>query len=568
MTCSGRKWRLIAQNTNKPLIVRLLANRGINNQRAADDFFASSLEEESYASSLLPGLSDVVKRIKQAKKRKESVMIHGDYDADGISATALLYQCLHKDFGIERCLYWLPSRFGDGYGLSEKIIHKFANDGIKLLIAVDCGTTDVLEIDLAGELGIDVIVIDHHVPGKELPKALALINPKLENSKYKHPSPCATGLVFKLAQAMVPEKANGYLDLAALATVVDCVPLLAENRAIVKEGLALIRRQARPGIRSLLAKTMRNRDDINAISLAYRAGPTINVAGRLGDPGLAINLLLAESDQEADKITDQLIDLNKKRQKLTEEALQEARALINPDDKIIAIKSPKFLSGIAGIIAARLLEATGKPAIVAEEGDEHCVGSCRAMPGFELTDLLTSQADKLLAFGGHSGAAGFTIKNENWEVFVRHIQSLGAAMFDGIDFCPVLELDCELLAEELDWPLISLLKRFAPFGTGNKEPVFLLRDVTVISLRFVGDGNKHLKFKLRLGGRVFDGIAFGADQWADKDKIQAGDTLDIACRLQENIWQETRSIQLQILDIGGNVMVEAAELTKQVAVSA
>ena len=558
MTFSGRNWRLLPHHENKSFLVNLLRQRGITDQTAADIFFTSGLTEASYNPLLLPDMEVAVERLRQAKEKQEAVVIHGDYDVDGISGTAILFQSLRRDFGLEHCSYYLPSRFKDGYGLNEKVVRQFAAEGIKLLITVDCGTVSLPQIAVAQELGIDVIVLDHHLPGEELPAALALVNPKRADSKYKHASPCATGLAFKLVQALVPEAAEQYLDLAALATVVDCVSLFGENRALVKAGLAAMQHgRLRPGLKALLAKVMREGSELSAADLGFKVGPVINVAGRLGDPVLALKLLLAETELAVEELLEQLLYLNKQRQKITAEAMQEAQTLLVPDAPVVLIKSPHFMSGIVGIMAARLQETLGRPAIVAEEREEFCVGSARALPGFDITALLATQADKLVAFGGHAGAGGFTIHKDHWPAFAAGIQAEAAKMLAGADLRPTLDLDCELQAAEIDWPLLRLLERLAPFGTGNKEPVFLLRNAIVCSARLVGSGGKHLKLDLKLGGKILAGIAFSVDTWVNREELSRGEAVDLACHLAENVWQGVSSIQLKILDIGRAVAIAA-----------
>jgi single-stranded-DNA-specific exonuclease len=494
------------------LVARVLEVRGIGTKRDAEAFLGGR-EEPRVDPFLIPGFEMAVRRLRRAVQDCEAVAVYGDFDVDGITATATLTETLN-DLGAHARPY-IPHREREGYGLNRIAIDVLARDGIRVLVTCDCGTSSVSEVQRARDLGLDVIVVDHHLPPAVLPEATALLNPKLRGSEYGFPEYCSAGLAFRLAGALYeacgrsfPE--GRYLDLATLGTIADVVPLLGENRDLVRRGLAAVGDSSRPGLQALMAVAGVKPKQVSAESVAFALAPRLNAAGRLADARLALDLLMAADETTAMTLAEQIDGLNRERQRLTREGQAAAEAMFSEkaDLPIAVVGHADFNKGIVGLIASRLVEVFGRPAAVYQIGTEESRGSCRSIAPYDIVAGLESCGDIFERYGGHHQAAGFTISNRNLDALEERLAKHAGQALAGYDLAPSLEIDAE-------WPLASLraqeirfLGKLAPHGAGNPEVTLLSRGVTVVESRNLGDSNQHLRLRLKAGNVTWSAIAF------------------------------------------------------------
>ena len=441
-------------------------------------------------------------------------MVYGDFDVDGISATAILVEGLGALGASVRS--FIPNRFIDGYGLSARRLLQLRAEGTRLVVTVDCGVTASAEIDEAAGAGLDVIVLDHHEPGSVLPAAVAVVNPKRSDSIYPTRDLCSGALALRLLQGLYaasgrPLDEGHYLDVAALATVCDMVPLQGENRDIVRAGLDAMSHTTRPGLRALLRAAGALESGPNAETLGYVIGPRLNAAGRLDDAALALETLTTQDEARALDLSEQLNQLNRRRQLMVQEALTLAAALVTGEPQgapAVVVGDARISRGIVGLIAGRLAEIYHRPAFVYEESPEGCVGSARGSAGFDVLQALDACAHLLTRHGGHRAAGGFALAAANVEAFKSAIWGAAGRQLAG-DLPPqTLEIDAEVRLADVNSRAVAYLERFAPCGIGNPAPVLLSRGVRVLSGRAVGEG-RHLMLDLRDGPRVWRGFAFG-----------------------------------------------------------
>jgi single-stranded-DNA-specific exonuclease len=505
----------------------------------------------------LNGMERAVSRIHQAIRHSERVVIYGDYDVDGITATTL-YLDFFKRQGLEADFY-IPHRLKEGYGLNESAIHTLHNRGTALLITADCGTTSVDEIRLASSLGMDVIVTDHHEVPSEIPPAAALLNPKRADSGYPEQGLCTAGLAFKVIQAFTGNLNIDALDLVALGTIADVSPLMGENRYLVKEGLRQLTAGRRPGIRALKEAAGLQEGPVKAGTVGFTLAPRINASGRLGDAQDAVRLLTTQSPEEARRIAQTLNLQNRQRQEIEERITEEACARVASEcdlkkDGCIVLASRQWHPGVVGIVAARLVERYYRPTVLlAVDADGTAKGSARSIAGFHLCEGLGRCRNFLTRFGGHYSAAGLTLREENIPALRKGLSAAALEVLGPEDFQPRLVIDATVAWGDLTLRLVDELESLAPFGPSNPEPTLRLRGVLAVNPRIVG--NNHLKFCVREragspganAGGLIDVIGFRmGDRMA---VLKDGSALDLAFTPERNTWQGRDKVQLRLKDI-------------------
>jgi single-stranded-DNA-specific exonuclease len=538
-----------------PLLRQMLYNRGYEDHESAAAFIDGRVNHDTDP-FLLKGMPVAVERLHEAVEKGEKVTVYGDYDVDGVTSTALLVDFLGK-LGVDVQAY-IPDRFDEGYGLNDEAMRKLAGEGVDLVITVDCGVRAIGEVSLANELGMDVIVSDHHHPGSELPPAVAVIDPKQAGDVYPEKYLAGVGLAYKLAQAylakypVVGVDAEDWVDLVALGTVVDLAPLRGENRMLVRKGLAKIRKSPRQGLYSLAQVARVDINKCNAGNLGFQLGPRLNAAGRLESARIAYELLTAKTAMEAGKLAQQLDTVNSERQDMTSEIRELAAERVlgeDPDAMLFFAADPRFNEGVVGLAASRLVESYYRPSIVAHQGEEFTVASCRSIPEFHITQALDQCADLLVRHGGHAAAAGFTVRNENVDALVERMRQIVAEELGETELLPELVIDREIKLENLELKyipgILEDLHKLEPTGRENPEPVFVARNVTVRSARTVGREGSHLKLFLQAGPYSYDGIAFRQGYWKD----DLPEKVDIAFRFEVNEFRGRSTLQLNVKEI-------------------
>jgi single-stranded-DNA-specific exonuclease len=521
----------------------VLVRRGYGDPAAAKAFL--SAERPDHDPFLLGDMQEACAAIRAAIEGGRRICVHGDYDVDGICATALAVLVL-RDLGAD--VEWhLPSRFEEGYGVASETLARFAQEGCGLLLTVDCGITAVEQVAEARAAGLEVVVTDHHRQGDALPECPVVAT---RPSEYPFPELCGTGVVFKLAQALgAAESAEKHLDLVALATVADVVPLLDENRGLVVAGLRQLARTSKPGLRALMRAAHVDPAAVDAGAIAFRLAPRINAAGRLGHPRAALDLLLTEETAEAERLAGELETLNRERQQVEDRILREALEQVAdwPDSRRRArgfvLAGADWHRGVIGIVASRLVERFHRPVVLIAGTEGEWTGSGRSIPSFDLHDALAACSHVLTRFGGHRAAAGLAVEPENVEEFAR----LFARHADGVlaesDLAPTLRIDAVVDGRELTLRLSEELERMAPFGLGNPAVTLLAVGCELSELGAVGDG-KHLKLAVSANGARSGAIAFG--QGAQLDRYRRVGRYDVAFRLAANSWNGTVAPQLQV----------------------
>jgi single-stranded-DNA-specific exonuclease len=485
--------------------------------------------------------------IRRAIAEGRSICVHGDYDVDGICATALAVTVL-RELGAE-VTWHLPSRFEEGYGLSGETLTRLAGGETGLVLTVDCGITAVDEVAQARELGLEVVVTDHHRPGDALPDCAVVAT---RPSEYPFPELCGTGVVYKLAQALGAEHLDRRLDLVALATVADVVPLLDENRGLVAAGLKRLAVTSNPGLRALMGAAKVDPAMVDAGAIGFRLAPRINAAGRLGHPGTALELLLTEDPKEADRLAAELETLNRDRQAVEDRILREALAQMAewPEAKQrrrgYVLAGEDWHRGVIGIVASRLVERFHRPVVLIAGGEDEWTGSGRSIPVFDLHGALGACADLLGRWGGHRAAAGLSIRPENVEAFADAFAARAAEDLSEDDLAPVVRVDAVVRGTELTLDLSSELERLAPFGLGNPGVTLLAVGCELSELGAVGEG-KHLKLAVLADGARSGAIAFG--QGSQLDRYRRPVRYDVAFKLAANHWNGTVSPQLVVKKI-------------------
>ena len=553
---------------------QLLVNRGCTTPEEARSFLAKE-EEQLHDPFLMKDMDRAVERIVAAIESKERIIIYGDYDVDGVTSTTCLYLYLASrgaDVG-----YFIPSRAGEGYGVSEGAVRRLAEEGCRLIVTVDTGVTATAEVASARELGVDVVVTDHHECHENLPEAEAVVNPRRPDCPYPFKELAGVGVVFKLLCALeavlcpddgmmdcVRRIAKEYGDLVAIGTVADVMPIRDENRLIVSYGLALMENTERPGLVELIEATRMEsrattRRKITASYIGYTIAPRINAAGRIRDASLAVELLLAKDCDSAAPLARQLCDINRERQEQENRIMEEAYAKIAAEhdferDPVIVLAAENWHHGIIGIVASRITEKYGCPSIlVSFEGagsekkpEDPGKGSGRSVKGLNLVEALSSCADLLEKYGGHELAAGLTVKRENLDAFKRRLNEYARERLNPCEMIPELDAECELEAADLTLEQAAELYSLEPYGVSNPVPVFILRDASVMEVTPVG-GGRHTRVTLRTGGRVVTAMCFRMT--VRELDLYPGDTVDVLFTLDVNEFQNQKTVQLIVKDI-------------------
>jgi single-stranded-DNA-specific exonuclease len=546
--CSHREVEALAEALGiGEITASVLVRRGLEDVDAARAFLEG--EHPPHDPFLLGDMAVAVERIRAAIAAGRRICVHGDYDVDGICATALAVLTL-RELGAD--VEWhLPSRFEEGYGVSGETIERLADEGCGLLITVDCGITAVEEIAAAQARGLEVIVTDHHRPGSTLPDCPIVAT---RPSDYPFPELCGTGVVCKLAQALGVDVAP-YLDLVALATIADVVPLLDENRSLAIAGLRALARTRRPGLRALMRSAQVDPAAVESASVGFRLAPRINAAGRLGRPDAALELLLTESDDEAKLLAAELETLNRDRQAVEDRILRAAVAQVEswPERRRrrrgYVVWGDDWHEGVIGIVASRLVERFGRPVVLIARAGEEWKGSGRSLPAFDLHGALGACAAHLRRYGGHRAAAGLSIETEQLEAFAEAFAEHADAVLTEADLRPVTRIDAIVPGSALTLGLATELERLAPFGLGNPDVTLLVPSCEAVQAGVVGEG-KHLRFRVRHEGRdAGSAIAFGLGSQLDRLRRTNGEAplrYDLVCRLKENRWNGTVAPQLVI----------------------
>jgi single-stranded-DNA-specific exonuclease len=564
-------WKLKNQNNPvskevvngfNPIILQILFNRGIKTKEEIESFFNFNYEKNISDPFAFSGMAEAVERIGKAMLQKEKVAIFGDYDADGVTATAVIFETL-KFLNFEQVISYIPDRQTEGYGMNMESLDFLQKEGVSLIITVDCGITNYQEVLHAKELGMEVIITDHHHIPSKLPEAVAVINPNLEKNNLAAKHLAGVGVAFKLAQALFkkydPEKIDQIkwmLDLVAIGTVADCVPLLRENRVLVKYGLIVLSKTRRAGLLEMfkVGRISISEGDIpDTHKVAFQISPRINAAGRMDHANSAYKLII-EKDQVAGRgLALEIESQNQNRQKMTGEIVKEVKAIAEKDfqdKKFIYAFHEYWPVGLLGLIAGKIADEMKKPVLIMQKKADKLVGSLRSIPQVNIIESLEKCAEFLEKFGGHSQAAGITLKIENLEKFCAKMGEIIEKEVEGKEMELGEEVDMEISFKDIDWELAMDIKKLEPFGEGNPEPVFLAKKLIVENSKIVGNGNKHLKLSLRSedgGPKIFDSICFGKGE--EFGKIKKGDRVDMSFHLCQDEWNGNKKIQLKAIHL-------------------
>ena len=543
-----------------PVVASILYNRGYTDPASARAFLNGDLSPVDPFK--MRGMAQAVGRIRNAIKKREAIIIYGDFDADGVTSTALLVTTLQALGAVVEP--YIPHRVDEGYGLNAEALQKIASGGGKLVITVDCGIRSLEEVEIGKQCGLDMIVTDHHSVGSEVPKALAVINPKQDGCPYPEKMLAGVGIAFRLAEALlkataqqdhreVPIKAEDLLDLVAIGTVADLAPLShVENRALVTRGLKQLQQARRPGLRALLEVCGVFPANVTAGSIGFALGPRINAAGRLGSAMTAYELLSTHDTQIAFQRAQELQKLNAERQQLTREAQEHARTLAGVEDgnqPLIFAIDAAFQQGIVGLVAGRLTEEYYRPSIVVHRGEVESHGSCRSIAEFNITEALDQCADLLIRHGGHAQAAGFAINNDNLAPFREKMMGIARQSLRDKDLLPTLQVDAEVPLKQVTIELNDALAALEPCGYENSAPVLCTRRLRVVDCKTVGKDNSHLKLRLSDGSREQDAIAFRMGEMIK----ELPRYVDAAYQIETDEWNGERRLQMKVQDLRESV---------------
>ncbi len=537
------------------IIAGTLLNRGVDTFEKARSFFRPeiSLLHDPFT---MCDMEKAVDRVVNAVRNKEKIVIYGDYDVDGTTSVALLYLFL-LSLGVKP-LFYIPDRMKEGYGLSPdgiREIHKWDAD---LIITVDCGITAVEEVALANRLGIDIIVSDHHEPGEKIPGALAVLNPKRKDCDYQFKELAGVGVAFKLIQGvgetlnLDPDAYHRFLDLVAIGSAADIVPLMGENRILVNAGLKRLNASDKVGIKAIIASSGLGKRNLNTGQIVFTIAPRINAVGRMGNAARAVNLLIADSQAQANNIATILEAVNRDRRDIDEDTFNQALGILQQSynrerDKIIVLAQENWHPGVIGIVASRVVEKYYRPTVMISLDNGTGKGSARSIPGFDIYQALKTCEKSMLGFGGHKYAAGLSIRSEQVDDLRAGLNEYATAHLDEDALIPQMRIDGEVKLDEIDAKFMRILNLFAPFGPQNMRPVFMGKNLQVVgSPQIVG--NNHLKFKVKQNSKVMDAIGFNLGDLIYR--IEPGrKNLDMVFGIDENEYMGRTSIQLRVKDL-------------------
>ena len=550
------RWNLLPQIDEQrlnrpgysPLLVQLLYNRGITDPGGFTKFLASdsSLLNDPM---LLPDAQEAIARIYRALLSGEKIAVYGDYDADGMTATAAFVLGLKALGGT--VVPYIPHRQTEGHGLATGALKTLRDQGVSLVVTVDCGVTDTPQVKKAVKMGLDVIITDHHTPLDEIPDAIAVINPKLAGSAYPFSQLAGVGVAFKVMQALYrslgkDDRLEWLLDLVAIGTIADMSPPLAENRYLIVEGLKRINNNPRLGIGELLKQTRLEAGSLDSDSISWIIGPCLNAAGRMADGLTGYNLLVTESPQEAAELAAWLAKKNRERQEMTTKILAMAReSVIDRGLQSLLMTADKnYPIGIAGLVAGRLAEEFYRPAIVVHTAGKQSHASCRSIPEFNMITALNQFSHLFSRFGGHSQAAGFTIPTSKLPELENGLVKLATGQLEGVELMPHLNIDARINLTELAGDAFASIQSLSPFGIGNPVPSFLSQDVELLEKQTMGNHGEHLRMKLRQNGSIWDSVAFRLS--SRQEEISS--RLDIVYNVEVDNWGGKNQLRLNILD--------------------
>ena len=557
----NKKWQIYQTDENKvkgiqekykinKLLATILVNREIT-EKSQIEKFLNPKRNDFYNPYEMPDMEKAIERIIKAIENKEKIIIYGDYDVDGITSVTVL-----KSFLEERGIHvseYIPNRLEEGYGLNKKAVEYIAKQGNQLMITVDCGISAIEEVEYANKLGIETIVTDHHEPGEELPKAIAVVDTKRKDNKYPFRNLAGVGVVFKLIQAIsqrldLPEKEYlKYLDIVCIGTISDIVPLVDENRVIVKLGLKLVEQTKNLGLKAILEASGYSKIDSNTIS--FGVAPRINACGRMGHQEEALKLFLSKDGEEVQELTQKLNEYNRLRQETEKQIYNESIIQIEEKDladrNTIVVMGKGWHHGVIGIVSSRITELYFKPSILLCEEEDYGKGSGRSIPGFDLYEALTQCKDTIDKFGGHSMAVGINVKKEKFEEFKEKLEKIAKEKHTE-EIVPILKIDALINLDEIDKEMVESLKELEPFGEANKMPLFAFKNLKIDSIRALSEG-KHLKLTLKDDRNIVNAIGFNLGELSTEYKI--GDKIDVVGNLEINSFNGVDNIQINMKDM-------------------
>jgi single-stranded-DNA-specific exonuclease len=559
-----KRWKILDADPDKinilreslkihPVICKILVERGIETFESARNFFRPSLAD-LHDPWMMKDMDKAVARILAAIDNKEKILVFGDYDVDGTTAVACMYQFLKKVYN--NIDFYIPHRYREGYGVSKAGIDFARENNFSLVISLDCGIKSGALIGYAKELGVDFIVCDHHLPDEILPPAVAILNPKQKDCNYPYKDLCGCGVGFKLISALAPKLGLGdehvfeYLDLVATAIAADIVPITGENRILAFHGIKKVNSNPNKGIKALIQLSGLKRD-LHISNLVFMIAPRVNAAGRMDDARKAVQLFVAATDSEAFHYGEMLHSDNTDRKEADLTITEEALILIGEnaewkERRSTLVFKPHWHKGVVGIVASRLIEHYYRPTIVLTQSGEYASGSARSVPGFNLYEAIHACRDHLLGYGGHFAAAGITLELEQVDAFRNKFEEVVSSTIHPDLLIPEFVIDAEIQLRDIKWPFYNILCQMEPFGPENLRPVFIARQVMDTGYsRIVKE--QHLRFSVRQGDTVITGIGFGmADKLA---LLQLKKPVDIVFKIDENEWNDEKSLQLRMIDI-------------------
>ncbi len=556
----------IKPRTEDSVIHQLLVNRGVEPAQF-ETFLNPDWSRDTFSPALFGHMATAVARVFQALENGQKIVVHGDYDADGVSGSTVIFTTL-RDIAAKlgkplNAEVFLPDREKDGYGVAMHTIERLGTEGVKLLITVDCGIANGLELGRAHDLGIEVIICDHHQMGQHFPDKAIILHPLAPGETYPNKCLCGTGVAFKLASGLLEEARQrgldfpvGYekwlLDLVAIATVTDVVPLTGENRALEFYGLKVLRQTRRPGLQAILDLSGSDKAMVDTETIGFRIGPRLNAAGRLSSAKLAFDALAAQTPDEAQATALKLEQLNKSRQQVFASAYEEAKvaaAAMRDESTVLVVMGDTWLPGIVGLIAGRLVSDFGLPAFAFAKVGEHYVGSGRSLGGLHLVKAMNACGEIFVKRGGHPQACGLTLDCADRVGEFREKVNVFAQQHFGINGVQdTLNIETELPLSQANWELYADLERCAPFGEGNRRPVFAAKEVRLIGADLMGSSGAHARFTVVPSeGGLYKMVGFGLGSLAKK--IPLGSPIDVAYEIEINEWQGKKNLQLRIVDI-------------------
>jgi single-stranded-DNA-specific exonuclease len=556
----------IRPRTEELALRQILVNRNVA-EASFDSFLYPDWDRDTYAPASFKSMQMAVTKVFEALTSGQKIVVHGDYDADGVCGSTVLFTTLREicermslTFNVE---VFLPDREKDGYGVAMHTIERLAAEGVKLLITVDCGIANGLELGRAHELGMHVVICDHHQMGEHYPDKATVLHPLAPGEDYVNKTLCGTGVAFKLASGLLDEaRARGaafpvghekwLLDLVAIATVTDVVPLLGENRVLEHYGLKVLQKTRRPGIKAILNVAGTELSSVDTQAIGFRIGPRLNAAGRLASAKLAFNTLAAQTDDEASKAALELERLNKERQQIFAASYEEAKKMadvMKDESTVLVVHGETWLPGIVGLIAGRLVGDYGLPAFAFASVGEHFVGSGRSLGGLHLVKAMESCGDMFVKRGGHPQACGLTLASlDRVDEFRDKVNAFAHKHFGEAGVKDLLNIDLELPLGEMNWELYNDLQKCAPFGEGNRPPVFAAKEVRVIGADVMGGSGAHLRLSVvPPEGGLHKMVGFGFGHLAKK--IPLGSAVDVAYEVEINEWNGKKDLQFRIVDL-------------------